>query len=399
MRIVKTNIEARLVDFVNSVRDVDANSYVVHFRFSKLSEMHKNDFQIKIAVNILKDIFGDEPGEILKLDNYDVFVIYQGDSKTLLNKAIFQLRYLFFDDPLANLPNGTENKDFCEVYDLNFQWAEFSQLSSRIMSESMQKTFGKDVDEEVYNNASPKLLANLVEELDNTRLDGSIRRQPICSYNDDGKIKPIFHEIYINIPHLQNSISTNIALTGNKWLFMYLTQKLDEKVIETISINPENFLYMPISLNLNLDTVLSKDFSEFCEIVKDFKCQIVVEIGVADVFSDIGSFFKAKDLCAKMNHKICIDGLNNDAFVQVNRKSLGFDLAKLQWNADFKTDLENGKENQQLIDAIQSCGGNRLILCRCDDVHAIDYGEALGINLFQGRYPDRILNPNSMVLN
>ncbi len=398
MRIIKSNIEAKLVDFANDVRDSGSDCYVVHFRLSKLSELHKNQFQIKIAVNILKDLFGEEPGEILKLDNYDVFLIYRGDNKTLVNKAIFQLRYLFFDDPLANLPNGKENKDFCAFYDMNFQWAEFSQLSARIMSESMQKTLGKDDRHEV-RSVTPTLIASLEDELNNTRLEGSIRKQPICSYSDDGKIKPIFHEIYINIPHLQKSVNTDIAIAGNKWLFMYLTQKLDEKVIETISINPENFLYMPISLNLNLDTVLSQDFTEFCEIVKDFKCQIVVEIGVADVFSDINSFFKARDLCRKRNHKICIDGLNNDAFIQVNRKKLGFDLAKLQWNADFKDDLEGGKENEELIKSIQECGGNRLILCRCDDVHAIDYGDALGINLFQGRYPDRILNPNSMVEN
>ena len=52
-------------------------------------------------------------------------------------------------------------------------------------------------------------------------------------------------------------------------------------------------------------------------------------------------------------HKICIDGLNNDAFIQVNRKKLGFDLAKLQWNADFRQDLESGKENEELIKSIK----------------------------------------------
>lgn len=398
MRVIKSNIEARLVDFSNDIRDSGGNFYVVHFRLSKLSELHKNDFQIKIAVNILNDLFQEEEGEILKLENYDVFLIYHGDDRGLINKAIFQLRYLFFDDHLANLPNGKENKDFCEVFDLNFQWTEFAQLTAKIMSGSMQRLLGKD-DVKKLPQATPKLIASLEEEIKETRLDGSIRKQPICSYSEDGKIKPIFHEVYINIPHLQKSINTNIAITGNKWLFLYLTEKLDEKVIETISINPESYLYMPISLNLNLDTVLSKDFQEFSEIAKDFKCQIVVEIGVADVFSEINSFYKARDLCKQNGHKICIDGLNNDAFIQVNRKKLGFDLAKLQWNADFRIDLESGKENQELIETIQDCGGNRLILCRCDDVNAIDYGEALGINLFQGRYPDRILNPNSQIEN
>lgn len=398
MRIITSNVEAKLVDLANDVKDSGGSFYVVHFRLSKLSEVNKSAFHIKIAMNILNDLFVEENGEILKLDNFDVFLVYRGDDRNLLNKAIFQLRYLFFDDPLANLPNGKENKDFCEVYDLNFQWAEFSQLTSRIMSDSMKNVLGKD---EVLNlpKATPKLIASLEEELNELRIDSAIRKQPICSYSDNGKLKPIFHEVYINIPHLQKLINTNIAITGNKWLFLYLTQKLDEKVIETISVNPESYLYMPISLNLNLDTVLSSDFEQFCEIAKDFKCQVVVEIGVADVFSDINSFHIAIDFCKEHNHKICIDGLNNEAFIQVNRKNLGFDLAKLQWNADFKSDLEKGEENEKLIEAIQQCGSNRLVLCRCDDVNAIDYGDALGITLFQGRYPDRILDPDSKIEN
>lgn len=402
MRVVKSNVEARLVDFSNSVRDSGDNFYAVHFRLSKLSELHKSEFQIKIAVNILNDLFEGEEGDILKLDNYDVYLIYRGDDRNLINKAIFQLRYLFFDDPLANLPNGKENKDFCEVYDMNFQWAEFSQLVNKVMASSMQRILGQDKPK-LPPRATPKLIANLEEELKEVSIREAIRKQPICSYNESGRIgrkmKPIFHEIYINIPHLQRVINTNIAITGNKWLFMYLTQVLDEKVIEAISVNPEDYLYMPISLNLNMDTILSADFSEFCEIAQDFKCQVVVEIGVADVFSDINSFFKVRKLCERRNHKICIDGLNNEAFLQVSRRNLGFDLAKLQWNADFRSDLEKGGENAALIESIQECGGNRLILCRCDDVNAIDYGNALGINLFQGRYPDRILNPNSKIEN
>ena len=268
------------------------------------------------------------------------------------------------------------------------------------MSESMRVILGKDEPLELSDvTTNAKLIAELEEELNNTKIEGSIRKQPICNILDKNNAKPLFHEIYINIPHLQNSVNTSIALTGNKWLFFYLTQKLDEKVIETISMNPENYLYMPVSLNLNLATVLSSDFKEFCEIAKDFKCQLVIEIGVADVFSDISSFSKAKEICKQYNHKICIDGLNNETFVQVSRRNLGFDLAKLQWNADFKSDLKSSHENQELVSAVKDCGGNRLILCRCDDANAIEYGHELKINLFQGRYPDKILNPSSKVLN
>ncbi|HCR86494.1 MAG TPA: hypothetical protein DIV86_07450 [Alphaproteobacteria bacterium] len=399
MRIFSSNIEAKLVDFVNTTRGSAEDYYAMHFRLSKLTESYKSDFQIKIAVNILNELFREEQGDILRADNLDIFLLYKGNDRNLVNKAIFQLRYLFFDDPLATTPDGKENKEFCEIYDINFQWQGFSVLANKIMTESIQKAIGKSDFLEQMPVISAKSLVDLEKEIEETRLDKSIRKQSICTIRDIKSPKPLFHEIYINIPSLQSQMKSNFKITGNKWLFLYITQKLDEKVIETISVNPEQFLYMPISLNLNLSTVLSPDFTEFSEIAKDFKCQIFIELSVTDIFSDISTFFKVRDICQKREHKICLDGLNNDAFIQVSRKNLGFDMAKLQWNADMKSDLELKNENRLLKEAIDNCGANRLILCRCDDIHAIEYGHALGINLFQGRYPDRILYPHNKIIN
>ncbi len=405
MRVVTSNVEAKMVDFANSSRNSIGDNYVVHFRLSKLTETYKNDFHVKIAVNILNDVFRDEQGEILRGHNFDVFLLYRGSDKQMLSKAIFQLRYLFFDDPLANLGDGRENKEFCETYDLNFQWPQFSQLAAKLMSESMQRELGQDFkmfdDSEIDRVPLPKLLMDAEKEILETRIDGAIRKQPVCTIKNliNPQPKPLFHEIYINIPYLQRMLQSRFRITSNKWLFYYLTQKLDEKVIETISVNPESYLYMPISLNLNINTVLSKDFAEFCEIAKDFKSQILIELSASDVFSDLNGFMKVRDISQSRNHKICLDGLNNDTFIQVNRRKLGFDLAKLQWNADVKGDIEAKKENAILKDAVTDCGANRVILCRCDDIHAIEYGHVLGINLFQGRFPDRLLNPASNIVN
>lgn len=405
MRVITNNVEAKLVDFANGSRSSMGDNYVVHFRLSKLTETYKNDFHVKIAVNILNDIFRDDQGDILRLPNFDVFLLYKGSDKQLLSKAIFQLRYLFFDDPLANLPDGRENKEFCETYDLNFQWPQFSQLAAKLMSEAMQKELGQDIrmfdETEVDKVPVPRLLLDAEKEISELRIESAIRKQPVCTIKDliNMQPKPLFHEIYINIPYLQRELQSRFRITGNKWLFYYLTQRLDEKVIDTISVNPENYLYMPISLNLNINTVLSKDFHTFCEIAKDFKSQIVIELSVTDVFSDINAFMRVRELSQARNHKICLDGLNNDTFIHISRRKLGFDLAKLQWNADVKGDIESKKENFMLKEAVNECGANRLILCRCDDIHAIEYGHVLGINLFQGRFPDRLLHPESKIVN
>ncbi len=400
IRIFTSNIEAKLVDFANTTRGRSEDYYVIHFRLSDLSETYKSDFQIKIAVNILNDLFREERAEICRMENFDLFLLYHGNDRALINKAVFQLRYLFFDDPLATTPDGRDNKDFCDVYDLNFQWSQFSAFASRLMADSLNKIIGRDILERPpVLKLTARDMADVEDHIDGIRLDECIRRQPICSIKDINSVKPLFHEIYINIPYLQEVLGSGYRLASDKWLFQYLTQKLDEKVLESISISPESFLHRPLSLNLNISTVLSPDFAEFCEVVADFKCQLVIEIGVTDVLSDMNGFFKAVDFCRERNHKVCIDGLNNDSFVQINRRKLGFDLAKLQWNADMRSDLDVKAENMLLKEAVAASGGNRVILCRCDDINAIDYGHALGISLFQGRFPDRILDPRSKVMN
>jgi hypothetical protein len=106
----------------------------------------------------------------------------------------------------------------------------------------------------------------------------------------------------------------------------------------------------------------------------------------------------ARNALQRMGYKVCVDGLTSLSIVQINRDRLGFDLAKLQWNADLETDISTD-ENQAIMRAIKSCGQNRVILCRCDTRQAINYGQAMSINLFQGRFLDRLLNPKNKVEN
>jgi EAL domain-containing protein (putative c-di-GMP-specific phosphodiesterase class I) len=403
MKIITSNIEAKLVDFAQTTRGVPGDNYVLHFHLSRLSAVYRSDFQIKIAVNILNDLFREERGFILKLENQDVFLLYQGSDRNLLGKAVFQLRYLFFDDALANHPDGSENEEFCTIYDLNFDWKLYFQLANEIMASSLHAQEGQGDGHfegvRLPQPLSPLILSELEKQLDALRIDECVRKQPICRIRGEDDVKPLFQEVYVNISHLEKLLRTNYPLTSSKWLFHYLTERLDQKVIESIEILPDDYLKMPVSLNLNIATVLSKNFAEFCEIVKDFKSQLIIEIAVSDLFTDMQKFYRARDYLEERGHKVLIDGLDNEAFVQLSRKRLGFDLAKLQWNADMKGDLHAKAENQQLRETIVECGENRIILCRCDDIHAIEYGHALGLSLFQGRYPDRLVNPRATIIN
>jgi hypothetical protein len=250
-----------------------------------------------------------------------------------------------------------------------------------------------------FKSLTPATLIGIENELKTIDLSNILRNQSVCAAVKSRNIKPIFDEIYVNIPHLRQLIATDINLTSNKTLFRYLTELLDKNVLLLLKHKQLTYLNKPVSINLNIETFFSAEFEQFdMALQPKTKSSIIFEINISDVFSDISSFILAKDYVKKAGYRVCLDGLNSHSFLQVSRAELGFDLAKVQWNADLESALGND-ENQRLYQAIQKCGQNRVILCRCDSQYAIDYGHALGISLFQGRHIDKILNPGSKTIN
>lgn len=237
-------------------------------------------------------------------------------------------------------------------------------------------------------------------DLRHTDLSQAFRRQPICVVlKDGGAVKPVFEEIYVNIPHLRRIIGANVDFTANKGLFKYLTEALDLHVLNVLGHRASLYLRSPVSINMNVDTILSPAFIEFDQRVKlQTKASLILEIHISDVFADMNAYVAARNLAHNMGYRVCIDGLSRKSFVQVDRGVLDFDIAKLTWNADTKSVLAN-EDNRSLMEAVKRIGPARVVLCRCDGQQAIDYGHELGITMFQGRYTDRMIDPASAVVN
>ena len=72
-----------------------------------------------------------------------------------------------------------------------------------------------------------------------------------------------------------------------------------------------------------------------------------------------------------------------------DRERLGADLAKLIWHPDL---ADGGDEMHEKIRSLVKRGGpDRIIMCRCDNREAIDFGRSVGIDLFQGRYVESLI--------
>ena len=70
-------------------------------------------------------------------------------------------------------------------------------------------------------------------------------------------------------------------------------------------------------------------------------------------------------------------------------ESLGVDMVKLIWDPEL---VDSGEDaHDQLRSIIKQRGDRHLILCRCDDRQAVDFGHAMGLQLFQGRVVENLI--------
>lgn len=404
--------EVKLVDMVGNIAEEAISWRAIYFNFDKLLEQYRSQYQIQIAVNLLGDLLVDHQGGVFLCGDQAIIVVCRNISKNKMDKAIFQLRYLFIDDPLAYDSKGEENSAFCNIYDLGREYAGFYHLCRKKLSQS---TFHEQGAAEDYRPVAiiqesapdskatqmftPRQLSNIEYDLNKADLSRMLRRQSICAMTNNKSIRKVFDEYYIHIAHLRQMLNVKMDFASNRWLFRYLTHILDQRMLDLLSINPMRYLDTPASINFNIETLLSKKFREFDALIKPLgKFPLIIEIQIGDVFTDISAFAAARNIAQKLGYKICLDGLTNLSIVQIDREKLGFDLTKLQWNADLEEDL-GAAENQRLMNTIKGFGPNRVILCRCDTSQAVNYGLAMGINMFQGRFIDNMLNPNQRTDN
>ena len=421
MRVVTRDPEAHLIELLNLIEDNREGWQVLCFAFSRLLEHYRSEYQIKIATNLMNDLLADHDGAIYICEDCTIYAVVRHFPKAVMEKMVFQLRYLFMDDPLAYTPEGDENREFLTVYHVETQWQDFMDICKR-------RLVGRLRQNQAQSNARPKPahlyataheeslpslrkttkevrlftasnLAAIESDLRDIDLSTTIRRQPVCAAVPNTAMRTVFDEMYFNINHLRQSMGIEVDLLSKRWLFKYLTQILDERMLDVIQKNPARYLANPISLNLNISTLLSARFAEFdAQIKPSTKVSVVIELQIADVFADIGAFLSAKEAVQKLGYRVCLDGVTELSFPYIDRQRLGFDMIKLLWEPTGAQDMDVEK-NRLLSEAIRQCGNNRVILARCDTLQAVEFGQALGLSLFQGRYLDSVVNPKSTVMN
>ena len=340
------------------------------------------------------------------LHNDDLIVIFNKACHDEILSCLVKVRFLFHDDPLLKEAEDLEQVHFAQIFDLVTQKDELRNKIKKVMQEPLleQKNdfnLPKSTPISVFNtsnrkvkrNLTPEMLAKVQKTLSVADFSSFIRRQAICAIIGKSVPQRVFEEVYVSIPDLREMLLPDVDLTSNPWLFLSLSETLDRRVLETISRHDDGSLIGNFSVNINVSTILSDDFLVFDDNINvSMRSSIILELQLVDIFSDIKSFILAKTFAQARGYKVCIDGITVDKLKYLNRTNLNCDLMKIIWHPSFMDVIH---EDKHFMDYVNKAERAKMILCRIDDPKAVEVGNSLGINLYQGRYVQRLLSQNA----
>jgi len=391
--------ENLLLDYVRRLEKHKAARRAVHVRLSGLRPFNRREHHVRAAAANLEPLVKDLRGQLFTLKNADLFFIYRAEAHADTEAAVQKIRYLFSDDPML-ADEANEARRFCVWYAVDREYEKILRFARSLTDENQEAAettrATRDARQALKARQSsgtpltPEVLSRVEVALVRADLSNLVRRQYICGVTAKGVPEPAFSELFISIHDLRETLLPDVNLAGNRWLFQHLTSSLDRRVLAMLSRTDQITFTGDISFNLNVSTILSPDFLAFDNnITASRRGSLVVEIDKAEVFADLGAFLFARNFIQQRGYRICIDGMTHQVMPLLDRERLGADFVKLVWDPEM---ADGGEEMQEGVRAmVKRAGTSRVVMCRCDDREAVDFGQSIGIRFFQGRHVETLI--------
>ena len=388
--------ETLLARHLRAIRKSHAGYFSVHLHLSDLQAANRKPHFIRVAVNAFDPLLKYPDAALFVLYNSDIVLVCRDVSVGEIDLAIAKVRALFNEDPLTAGEEGTFEDRLTTWYDLSESEdaATLDSVVEELAADAVKNAKGRGGLSHL-NGAkgmggrplAPANLAAINQQLQGTPIADLIHRQTAVRIRPGGIGDILFREHYVSMTDLQQRIAPGVNLFGSTWLFQYLTETLDRRLLAIVARRDFTRDAATVSLNLNISTVLSNGFQTFHRKVGNHADKLIIEFQVIDVFADMGAYAYARDSLQERGYRVLIDGLNPLALQFFDPGILGADMVKINWGVEFRGSLPNGRV-ADLRDVIRNAGKDRIILARVDSEEAIKWGAGIGIDRFQGRFID-----------
>ncbi|MEA4837369.1 MAG: hypothetical protein VB101_03690 [Rhodospirillaceae bacterium] len=391
--------ESLLLDYLRKLENHRQGRRAVVVRLSALQAANRRDHHVRMAAAGFEDVVRQLKGQIFILADSDLVLIFKETALDEVEAQIVKLRFMFDDDSFLAGEGAAGRPAFVDWFLLDRDYETLVLFAQRAVTEEQQRRESDSREPETErvqvpqmpkgDPLTPALLAKVEEHLANANLANMLRRQAICAIVGKASPQPVLYELFISIADLRQTLMPDTDLASSPWLFQQLTRTLDRRVLSLLNKHDDSTIAGDISINLNVETLLSQEFLNFDDNIKaSERGSIVIELQKTDVFADLGAFLFARDFAHDRGYRICIDGADLESLPFISRDKLGVDFIKLVWSPEMI--MGQFPDGSRLEDYVRRAGATRIMLCRCGEQAAIDYGQTLGITLFQGYHVEAL---------
>ncbi|MCG8508992.1 MAG: EAL domain-containing protein [Rhodospirillales bacterium] len=382
------NEESLVLDHLRRIERTRAGCCAVHFHLSDLQAPYRKPNFVRIAARAFDTLVNNRDATLYVLSNSDMALICRDVRVEDIDTAIFKLQALFAEDPLATTEYGDVSEDFATWYDLsnNADYASFEDVAKRLSAQSRRQGSAATANRPGLDSAT---LVEVDRRLQTVRLGELLRQQPTVDVMPGSGRKILFVEHYVAMGDLADKVAPGADLFSSPWLFHYVTDILDRRVLAVIGRTEFSEQMDAISLNLHIGTVMSPEFQIFNDQIRPHTDKIIVEVQMIDVISDMGAFNYAKKWLRDQGYRILIDGLYPLTLQYFDPGILEPDLIKIAWSPDLAEDT-GLEQYEELRDMVSYVGSDKIVLARVETEEAIGWGLKLGIHRFQGYFVDKL---------
>ncbi len=389
--------EDLLLTHLERIGEDRSGYYAVHIHLSQLRAGNLKPHFIDIAARTFENLLSSHAANLFRLSNADFVLVCRDVPLDDVDPTLYKVRALFSEDPLSIGEEGSIDDKFSTWYDLSREgdYSAFKIAVVKVKEEDEKRAKeravrqsngqamgGEDID--------PSRLLAIGQRLREISITDLIRQQTAVVVLPDADGKLLFREHYITMPGLQKRLAPGVNLFGNPWLFQYLTEILDARILVEMTRQRVWNHFDPISVNLNISTVMGRDFQDFNREAGDFSKKIVIEFQLIDIFSDIKDYKSARDMLKERGYRVLIDGLNPLSLQFFDPGPLDADFIKVNWSREFLGDIP-AERIDDIRNVVEQAGKDSIILARVDSEEAVQWALNLGITRFQGLYVDLLV--------
>ena len=373
--------EKYLLSALDRIAKSSAGYAVLYISASKLKPKHRHPKFLKILEKFFDGVVGLSTGVFFPLTNGDFAILGRGFTQAAVDEAVEKLREGTSNDPILH---GKKSSDFAAVLNFPENFASFYRFIAN-MVENGQNT---NVQDNMIPEARP-LEAGEVEQvlsiLDEVDISELVKRQSVVQIKGANQFKVDFQEFFVAVKDLNQQFD-GIDLQANRWLYFYMLQNLDKRMLAAFFSAKLRQWPDFIGVNLSLKSIYSQEFIDFAKLFEDQNKKIVVEVQLTDIFNNLSQYFEVKEILARGQHKILIDGVSASSLKFLNIKSLNPDMIKIFWEPLW----EFCPDNEDIKKIVAEFGKENLILAKCDSSQSLSWGIRHGFNLFQGPFMDNL---------